>query len=95
MLLYAEGAIEDVRRLAAFLQDEDPATARGTADLIMQGLEILEAHPLIGRPVRGDMHELSISRGRTGYVAIYEYQPRWDRILVLAIRHQREAGFDD
>lgn len=92
-LLYAEGALEDLRRLAAFLQEEDPPAARATAALIIHGLEILEAHPLIGRPIEGDLHELIISRGRTGYVAVYEYQARQDRVLVLAIRHQREAGF--
>lgn len=92
-LLYSEGALEDLRRLAEFLLADEPESAAATAALIKQGLQILEAHPLIGRPVAGEMHELILSRGRTGYVAIYEYQARWDRVLVLAIRHQREAGF--
>ena len=91
-LYYAEGALEDLRRLAAFLQEEDPSAARTTAALLMQGLKVLEAHPLIGRPLGGELHELIISRGRTGYVGVYEYQERRDRVLVLAIRHQREAG---
>jgi hypothetical protein len=34
-----------------------------------------------------------ISRGKTGYLALYHYDEARDRILVLAIRHQREAGF--
>ena len=35
----------------------------------------------------------SISRGRTGYVALYQYDAATDVVLVLAVRHQREAGF--
>lgn len=94
-LLYAQGALEDLRRLASFLRDEDPEAARATAALIMDGLETLRAHPLIGRPIQGDLHELVISRGRTGYIALYEYHARHDRVIVLAMRHQREAGFEE
>jgi plasmid stabilization system protein ParE len=54
---------------------------------------ILERHPYIGRPVRGPLRELVISHGRTGYVALYRVAPRLDRVEVLAIRHQREAGY--
>ena len=56
---------------------------------------MLRSHPLIGRRVAGELRELVISRGRTGYIALYEYQPVFDRVSVRAIRHQREAGFDD
>jgi plasmid stabilization system protein ParE len=34
-----------------------------------------------------------ISRGRTGYVALYRHEPIADAVLVLAIRHQRELGY--
>lgn len=93
-LLYTEGALEDLRRVADFLWEKDVAAAQDTAALLMQALEVLAAHPLIGRPVGGGLHELIISRGRTGYVAVYDDQAVRDRVLVLAIRHQREAGFE-
>jgi plasmid stabilization system protein ParE len=54
---------------------------------------MLKRHPHIGRPARGRLRELVISYGRTGYVALYRVSPRRDRIEVLAIRHQREAGY--
>jgi plasmid stabilization system protein ParE len=94
-LLYGQGALDDLRRLAAFLRDDDPAAAESTAALIVQALDVLEAHPLVGRPAGGDLRELIISRGRTGYIAVYEYQAAHDRVLVHAIRHQREAGFEE
>ncbi len=52
---------------------------------------MLENHPFIGRPVRGELRELVISHGRSGYAALYRV--RVDTAVVLAIRHQREAGF--
>jgi len=57
-------------------------------------LQTLQDHPLIGRPVEADLRELLISRGRTGYVALYRYNPATDIVLVLRIRHQRELDFD-
>jgi plasmid stabilization system protein ParE len=52
-------------------------------------------HPLLGRPTEHGLRELLISRGRTGYVALYQYDAAADKVLVLAVRHQREAGFRD
>jgi plasmid stabilization system protein ParE len=54
---------------------------------------ILERHPLIGRPVRGSLRELVISHGRTGHVVLYRVSAAADRVEVLAIRYQREAGY--
>jgi len=48
---------------------------------------------LIGRPVESNYRELVISRGRSGYIALYRYHETRDVVLVLAIRHQREAGY--
>jgi plasmid stabilization system protein ParE len=94
-LLYTERALEDLRRLAEFLANDDVAAAIATGDLVVKALEVLEAHPLIGRRVNGELRELVISRGKSGYLALYEYQSVFDRVLVHAIRHQREAGFEE
>jgi plasmid stabilization system protein ParE len=53
----------------------------------------LGQHPLIGRAVESGCRELVISRGRSGYVALYRYDEARDDVLILAIRHQREAGY--
>lgn len=94
-LLYSATSLEDLDRLADFLLESDPASAADTAGLIMRGLGILEEHPLVGRPVSDELRELVISRGRTGYVALYRYREDVDVAIVLAIRHQRESGFGD
>lgn len=94
-LLYTADALEDLDRLEDFLLESDPTSAVTTPDLITRALEILEEHPYVGRPAGGDLHELVISRGRTGYVALYRYREELDIAIVLAIRHQRESGFHD
>ena len=71
----------------------DPQAAQDTAVLIFEALELLGQHPEIGRKVQFGQRELVISRGRTGYLALYRFLPHIDRILVLALRHQRESGY--
>jgi len=94
-LLYSARALEDLDRLADFLQESDPASAASTPALIMRGLGILEEHPCMGQPVGDDLRALVISRGKTGYVALYRYREDVDMAVVLAVRHQREAGLGD
>ena len=63
--------------------------------VLVDGLQILKQHPLVGRTVEQGYRELVISRGRTGYVALYTYDVPHNVTLILAIRHQRESGFID
>ena len=92
-LVYAPQALADLERLSDFLLETDPQAAHDTAILIFEVLEILVQHPEMGRKVHLGQRELVISRGRTGYLALYRFLPLIDRILVLALRHQRESGY--
>lgn len=89
-VLLAPAAWRDVERLARFLLESDPLVAAATAELLVSGLSILRDHPLAGRRVEHSLRELIISRGRTGYVALYRYDSASDTALVLTLRHQRE-----
>ncbi len=62
---------------------------------IVSALDLLASSPLVGRPVRAGLRELVIGRGASGYVALYRYIGESDLVVVLAIRGQREAGYDD
>ena len=86
-------ALSDLERLRIFLVNNDPAAADQTINLILSGISVTEVHPLIGRPGEAGLREIVISRGRSGYLALYRYDEARDRVLVLAIRHQREAGY--
>jgi addiction module RelE/StbE family toxin len=91
-LIYSRRALADLERLADFLHDTDPVSALETVDLISEAVQVLANHPMLGHPAEHDTRELIVSRGRTGYVALYSYEEQDDTVLVLAIRHQREAG---
>jgi plasmid stabilization system protein ParE len=92
-LVYTAQALVDLERLSDFLVVTDPKAAQATAALIFEALEILVQHPEMGRKVHFGQRELVISRGRTGYLALYRFLPQTDRILVLRLRHQRESGY--
>ena len=93
-LVFAPRALQDVERLADFLIESDPQAAPATASLLLNGLGILKQHPLVGRQAEHGFRELVISRGRTGYVALYKYVVEHDTAFVLAVRPQRESGFE-
>lgn len=94
-LRYTARAVEDLETLSDFLAAEDPDSAAVALELIAHGIGILEIHPLVGRLAERGMRELVISRGRSGYIALYRYLPEQDAVNVLAIRHQGEAGFEE
>jgi addiction module RelE/StbE family toxin len=89
---YSDQALSDLERISDILS-ESGLNELETLNLIDEAVTILARHPLIGRQVESGLRELVISQGRTGYVALYTYEAQYDAILVLAIRHQREAGF--
>jgi len=92
-LVLSPAAFKDIDRLTDFLLESDPVAAGDTAPLLISGLRVLQLHPLIGRPVESGYRELVISRGDTGYVALYKFDIEDDLVLVLTLRHQREAGY--
>ncbi len=94
-LEFSERAARDLKNLHDFIAPEDPDGANDAIALILDALDVLERHPLIGRPASDALRELIISHGHSGYIALYQYDSGRDRILVRAIRHQREAGFEE
>ena len=94
-LVYSENALCNLERAFEFLAQHDPNVATEAAVAIRDGIEILRDHPFIGRRIEGEIRELVISFGRTGYVALYRYIPVHDLVRILAIRHQREIGYPE
>ena len=48
---------------------------------------------MIGRRVAGELRELVISFGKSGYVALYRFLPARELVRILAIRRQRELDY--
>ena len=92
-LVFAPQTAKDLKRLTEFFLDTAPDAAGEIVNILIDGLSILRHHPLVGRIVENGFRELVISRGRTGYVALYTYDASRDVAIILALRHQRESGF--
>ena len=89
---YSPRTLRDLQRLVTFLERDSPRMAQETVPLVLEAIEFLVRHPLVGRIVESGLRELVISRGRSGYVALYRYDADNDHIYVLALRQQRELG---
>lgn len=92
-IVYSARALENLEHAFGFLLEENPAVAVAAADAITSAIDTLASHPLIGRRVEGDLRELVISFGATGYIALYRFVVQIDQVRILALRHQREIGY--
>jgi len=92
-VVYSARALDHLEQAFAFLRRENPRAARESVVAIRSAATLLAAHPLAGRRLHGDIRELVISFGQTGYVALYRFVPARQEIRILAIRHQRELHY--
>jgi plasmid stabilization system protein ParE len=95
-LIWTPQATSDVQRLYRFLVGKNAGAARRAVEAIRTGVKVLAHQPRVGRPVP-DMdvafREWVIGFGRDGYVVLYRLEQ--DDVVLLAIRHGREAGYDE
>jgi plasmid stabilization system protein ParE len=82
-VVYSAQALDHIERAAT----PEEVTA------IQSAVDGLASHPLIGKRIDGELRELVISYGKTGYVALYRFVIARDQARVLTMRHQRELGF--
>ena len=93
-VIFAPLALRDLERLREFLRPKNPAAAKRAAAAIIKAIQLLKAHPKIGRPPEEmdiEYRELVIDFGDSGYMALYRYEA--DSVTVLALRQQKEAGY--
>ena len=93
-IIWTRLASADLERLYAFLREKDVDAARKAMGVIQASLQVLLDNPRIGRnaafPPDGK-REWPIRFGSAGYVALYYL--RDDEIIILHIKHMKEAGF--
>lgn len=93
-LVWSPAALLSVQRLYRFLVEKDRDAAQAAVGAIRKYAAILEKFPNAGRPaadLEPEHRELLIPFGGSGYVLVYEVQA--ETLLVLAVRHQKEAGY--
>jgi plasmid stabilization system protein ParE len=92
-VVYSKRALDHIERAFEFLRDKDSNAAHNAVQAIRSAVDNLAAHPLVGRRLEGELRELIISYGQSGYVALYRFVLATDEVRILAIRQQREIGF--
>lgn len=93
-LTWSPAALRDVQRLYRFMAIKNKETAQRAIKALKDGMWVLARQPGIGRPVDDlapEYREWMIECGESGYVVLYRNQGA--TVVVLAIRHQREAGY--
>lgn len=92
-LIWSPAALRDVQRLYRFLAEKNADAAKRAVKTIRDGMKIIALQPGIGRPAEeldAEYREWPIDFGDSGYVVLYRYNKQ--TAVVLAVRHQREAG---
>jgi len=93
-LVWSPNALLGVQRAYRFLVEKDRDAAKAAASAIRKQAALLKKYPQAGRPADDldpEHRELIIPFGASGYVMVYEVNA--DHVIVLAVRHQREAGY--
>ncbi|MBB98723.1 MAG: plasmid stabilization protein [Rhodobacteraceae bacterium] len=93
-VIFAPAAIRDLQRLRGFLRPKNADVARRAGEAIRQGVKILGTQPRLGRmadDLPEQFREWLIDFGDSGYVVRYHIAD--ETVTILAIRHQKEAGF--
>lgn len=93
-LIWSPAALLDVQRHYRFLAPNNLDAARRAVKAIRQGVKVLGQQPGVGRPIEemdDAFREWIIDFGDSGYVARYRIAP--DAVAILAVRHQKEAGY--
>ena len=93
-VIFAPAAIRDLQRLRAFLRPKSADAVKRASAAIRQGVTMLGTYPRLGRLVDDlpeEFREWLIDYGDSGYVVRYRISDT--TVTVLAIRHQKEAGY--
>lgn len=95
-LIWAPPALLDVQRLYRFLASQNADAASKAVKAVREGVKVLALQPGIGRPVEDmapEFREWLIDFGHSGYVTLYRHED--DAVTILAVRHQKEVGYQD
>lgn len=92
-VVYAARALDHLEQIFAFLRRENPLAASRSVSAIRSAATLLADHPLAGRRLHGDIRELVISYGQSGFIALYRFIPARQEVRILALRHQRELHY--
>lgn len=92
MILLSPDAVEDVERLRAFIDQNNPGAARRALALIWTAIDRLQEFPDLGmRTEDANTRQIVVRFGASGYIVRYAVLPEDENILITRIWHGREA----
>lgn len=93
-MIWTPQALNDVQRLYRFLAPKNANAARRAVRAIRIGVKVLACQPRMGRLIddmESEFREWLIDFGDSGYIALYRFDGK--TVTILAVRHQKEAGY--
>ena len=93
-VIWTPRAAAGLKSVYVFLADKNEEAAIKAVDTIRKGVNILKQFPHAGRPaddLEPEYRELLIAFGGSGYAVFYELLN--DSVHILAVKHQKEAGY--
>jgi plasmid stabilization system protein ParE len=93
-LIWTPEALRNIQSYYRFLAPKNPTAASNAVKAIREGKRVVAEHAGAGRPVERmdpEFREWLIGFGDSGYVVLYRLDG--DKAVVLAVRHQKEAGY--
>lgn len=95
-IIYSQQAQSDLNRLYLFLVDKDIEVAgRAMLEINSSISNQLSKNPKICREIGYELREFIIRFGRSGYIALFDYNERNNTVEILAIRHQLENDYKE
>lgn len=91
-LIWSRTALADVHRLYLFIAEKDSKAARRMIATLRSSIAPLSGRPTMGRPVPGlgpNHRRWVVKFGRSAYVITYRVSK--DEVVLLTVRHEREA----
>ena len=101
-VVVSSGATADLERLTAFLLDANALVqANKLVKLLTTAFRDVGSHPTMGKAYLAiqenesllGAREVKIRFGRVGYQFLFRYDEARDTVIILAIRHFREQGY--
>lgn len=95
-VIVSDSARQDLQRLQNFLKTKNTLAAKKVSEVLIRGIRQLQTFPEMGRPVAHlplEYQELVIEFGGSGYVMLYRHDELTNSLVILKIKHQKEAGY--
>jgi toxin ParE1/3/4 len=90
-LEWSDEALADLDRFAEFLVQKHPSLAAIVGTEIIDKVQILSAHPQLGRPIAGREEYRQIVLQVLGAAYVFQYRFDGKRLVMLRVFHAREG----